>query len=287
MELIHFQGLNCYHDCIVTLANAFGLDYTKAFSTLWSEGNLRYDLICQVFLTCRMPDTLEAMGMKLESPCILMSDKENGFENTQNGCYIIVGMDAYHIPWNPLYKLHHGPHYFIAEKGDGEQQICFDPTYGLYGQKYSAHLLVSLSYALIPVKKIKASPAFLEETTDLSDQALEVLKTHKKTLDHFFGQAKIWIGGSEDTRVLPAKYIDGLMTGRYMYKQFLKARQIEPDNAGLFYSRSYYSQWQAVKSGFYKAALKNKDKAAYDEACSLLVRLFDQEILLAKQILNM
>ena len=146
MKLIHFQGLNCYHDCMITLANTFGLNYTAAFSGLWAEGRLRYDPICDVFLSMRLEEALEDCGMKLDAPWITKKERETGWADTPAGDYIIIGMDAFLIPWNPLCELLHGPHYFIVQKGISETHDCFDPTYGLVGQKPVSytHLMILL-----------------------------------------------------------------------------------------------------------------------------------------------
>lgn len=115
MNLIHFHGLNCYHDCMITLAGNFGLNYEYAFSHLWSESDFRYDPICSVFLTRKLPEMLEKMGMKLKQPCVSQKEKDSEWSNTINGKFVIIGMDAFLIPWNPLYQIQHGPHYFITK----------------------------------------------------------------------------------------------------------------------------------------------------------------------------
>ena len=72
--------------------------------------------------------------MRLDAPLTTAENRETGLAVTPAGNYIIIGMDACFIPWSPLYKLLHGPHYFIVQKGDAELHDCFDPTYGISGQ---------------------------------------------------------------------------------------------------------------------------------------------------------
>lgn len=289
MKLIHFQGLNCYHDSLITLANAYGLDYTAAFSGLWSEGHLRYDPICGVFLSQRIEETLETMGMRFNAPRTGEKDREIAWADTPAGNCIIIGMDACLIPWCPFYQLLHGPHYFIVQKGTSAQQDCFDPTYGISGQKLTAKELVSKAYALIPVKLDRTALSIAAShigpsSPPLLAQSQEVLKTHPETLRHFLECAHIWIKGPEKTALSAAKYIDGLLTGRYLYRHFLEEQENAKENAPMFFSRHYYDQWLTVKNGFYKAALIRKNSAAFEESCHLLTCLFEQEIELARQI---
>ncbi|MBT9777953.1 hypothetical protein GPL15_15735 [Clostridium sp. MCC353] len=289
MKLIHFQGLNCYHDCMITLANAFGLDYTAAFSGLWSEGRLRYDPICGVFLSRRIQETLEIMGMRLDLPLTEKKDREIGWSDIPAGNLVIIGMDACLIPWCPLYQLLHGPHYFIVQKGASMQQDCFDPTYGIIGQTMAAKELVSNAYALIAVKMDpSALPVTAPHTgpapNPLLAQSQEVLKTHPETLRYFLERARIWVNGSEKNALFPAKYVDCLLAGRYLFRHFLEERDCSSENAPLFFSRHYYDEWMTVKNGFYKAALIRTNSAAFDEACHLLTCLFEQETELAEQV---
>lgn len=286
MKLIHFQGLNCYHGCIITLASAFGLDHTAAFSRLWSEGDLRYDPICGVFLSRRIQETLGRMGMILNTPIITRREREAAWADIPAGHYAIIGMDACLIPWCPLYQLIHGPHYFIVQKGGSETQSCFDPTYEISGQILTAAELISSAFALITVEMVRTALPLADNIHDpLYAQSREVLKTHPETLHHFLEQAEVQLQGSKDEALYPAKYVDALLTGRYLYRHFLKAQSESEKRAPLFFSQQYYNEWLACKNGFYKAALTRKSSSAFYEACILLTSLFDQELALAKNFI--
>ena len=116
MKLICFQGLNCYHACIITLAHHAGYPYEQSFSRLWSDGNPRFDPIGRVFLTRRMPQALESMGMYLEEPAVTLPGRRHSWSEVSENAFALVGMDAFQVPWTPLFGLQHGPHYFIAQK---------------------------------------------------------------------------------------------------------------------------------------------------------------------------
>lgn len=287
MKLIHVEALNCYHDCVITMAAAFGLDYIQSFSGLWSEGGLRYDPICRVFLTRRMPAALEAMGMKLEAPSVTEEDRERAWAQLPDGGYILAGMDARLTPWNPLYQLQNGPHYFIVRKTPTDPQACFDPTYGLSGKPLGSQELVVNAYALIPIRRIAPSIPHEEahEPDPLLAQAREVLTRHPTTLNGFLERAGAWLYGSEDTVLLPAKFVDALLTNRLLYRRYLEERHTCPGGAGLFQDKRYYEAWQAVKHGFYKAALTRPNPAVFNDACDRFAALFNQEIDLAGRLL--
>lgn len=284
MKFVHIQGSCCYHDCMVTLAGAFGLDYTQSFSGLWSESDLRYDSICKVFLTRRMPMALEDMGMKLALPCVTREERECVWTQILPGGLVLIGMDGFLIPWNPIYKLQHGPHYFITEKTASDTQTCYDPTYGLSGMTLTTHELTANSFALIPVKKVGPRPHCEQKRSHDSHlvQAKEVLEHHPTTLKKLLAQADVWIHGTEETILLPARFVDALLENRFLYLHYLKRQFIPQKEAALFHDKHYYESWTAVKHGFFKAALA-KNSAAFQEACERLTALFNQEIALAEK----
>ena len=285
MKLIHFQGLNCYHDCMITLANHAGIQYIQSFSRLWSEWELCFDPICHSFLTKRMPYALEAMGMKLFSPCVSREAREVSWSGLPAGTFTLIGMDTFLIPWTPLYQLQHGPHYFIAQKGMTDPQVCFDPTYGVCGQTCSTLQRCSDAYALIPVEITSPTSLPLSASATLTDQAHEVLVGHPKMLHSFLEMAEHWIQGGEETAFFPAKFTDALLSGRYLYRHFLTEEYGHLDKAPFFQSRGYFSEWQAVKNGFYKAALLHRRQTVFEEACHRFSALLDQEISFAEEVL--
>ena len=284
MQLIHFPGLNCYHDCIITLAGHVGLPYRQAFSRLWSEWDLRYDPICRVFLTRRLPLALQAMGLTLDVPCTTPEARAACWAGLPTGAFALIGMDAMQIPWAPLYQLQHGPHYFIVQKCAEDSQCCFDATYQIQDQTRPVSQLLSDAYALIPVRIVKKPPASFAPPATLSSQARAVLEGHQRGLHAFFTRAEIWLQGDGDSALNPAKFVDALFSARLMYRHFLaeSCRALAP----LFASQEYVSQWKTVKNGFYKAALRRQDPAVFGEACRRLSALLEAEQNLAAHILE-
>ena len=284
MKLVHFRGLNCYHDCMITLAHHIGLPYLQSFAHLWSEDDLRYDPICRVFLTRRMPQTLASMGMSLQEPSVTQDARASDWFAMAVGDFALVGMDAYQVPWTPLYQLQHGPHYFIVQKGSTDPQICFDPTYELQGQTILTSALWEDAYALISVRIQVKPTTFAKEGGSVLHEAIEVMQCHLKTSDSFLMRAKEWICGDDETALYPAKYIDAWLSGRYLYRHFVKETFGTLEQTPLFQSQQYFAEWQAVKGGVYKAALRRQDTAVFDEACQRFAALMRWEREAALQI---
>ena len=282
MRVIHIPGLNCYHDCVVTLAYAFGIDYADSLSSVWSEWDMNYDPICRVYLTQRMPAELERKGMLLKRPCTTPEEREMGWDALDRSEFAIIGMDAYKIPWNPLYGLQHGPHYFLIQKGS---LYCVDPTYGLCGIELTETSLSSDPYALIPVQRVEAAGLEPIHAISLMQQAREVQRQHPQRRELFYQQAEVWLQGTEEERVRPAKLVDALQTGRCLYRHYLEQKGVDQEQTPLFFSDSYYRAWKAVKNGFYKAALQRKSLGIFQEAYERLCVLLEEEIALAEQIL--
>ena len=58
------------------------------------------------------------------------------------------------------------------------------------------------------------------------------------------------------------------------------------EQASLFESREYFAAWQAVKNGFYKAALRLREPEVFEEACRNFSALLKQEMDFAAGILE-
>ena len=265
MILLNFQGLNCYYNCIVSIANAYGLNYLACFASLWSETDFKYDKFRDVFLTKRMLSILAAMGVNLVM--LDCAPPVKGLDACKEGEYIMIGMDVYYLPWNSLYKLHHGPHYFIARYTKAEVLTCFDPTYG--NQNEHIHLDEVVPYVfdisrLCCVEK-KSVPVSVQ------NEAKEILLNHSYLYDKLIAPGdELWV----------AKYVDAMIHNRYLYRHFLQCQQ------SLFarlFDQEFFLDWAAVKNGLYKAAVR-KDRALINEVHSRIKDILDKEAMMAQQI---
>lgn len=147
----------------------------------------------------------ESMGMYLEEPAVTLPGRRHSWSEVSENAFALVGMDAFQVPWTPLFGLQHGPHYFIAQKKNGDAQFCIDPTYGIENQTLSSAQLYEKSYAMIPVYITDKPAGFPENPASAAAQAHEVLQSHPKTLKFFISQAEKWIREDPEIALHPAK----------------------------------------------------------------------------------
>ena len=103
IELINFDGLNCYYNSIITVANQYSINYLHTFAELWSENDFMYDDRHDIFLSKRLVDAFAEMGMTLiKETQESVRDHQNQIKDHQ---FAIVEMDAFRIPWNPSYSF--------------------------------------------------------------------------------------------------------------------------------------------------------------------------------------
>lgn len=271
MELIDFRGLNCYYNCIVTVAKARGLNYPLSFAGLWSETDFKYDPYRRVYLTKRMLSELGAAGAALVMlPCDSVEEAAAGLAACDAGELIVVGMDAYHIPWNPLCGLHHGPHYFIAACSASDFLTCWDPTYGTSEARIARAAVTDHAF---DISRMLVTPPHTAAPR-VSDEAAAVLRTLLALRDGLLAAVRSNADLTRTDTVLLAKYVDELISNRRLFAYYLKTQT--PIADGLFADRSYFAAWQAVKNGIYKLAV-TASAATADEVCRLLSEVFAKE----------
>lgn len=284
LNLINFQGLNCYSNCIVTIAAFLGVDYIRAFSSLWSETDFRYDSFRRVFLTRRMPAGLEALGARLDMRLLDRSTPEEAearLDAVESETLLLVGMDGYYIPWVPLYGLLHGPHYFIAVNTASSELKGFDPTYTLFNQPIPRESLHTHAFDISYLCRVPASP-FLEESTPALQEAREILLTHPQLLQNLTAQIRSCADGGHEQAILLAEYVDALISNRYLYRRYLQEQEL-CEACPLFFRKEFFAQWTAVKNGLYKMSA-SRDTHIHDDVCMLLTGLLEQESALAAKL---
>ena len=298
MKLINFQGLNCYHNCIVSIAASQGLDYTEAFSRLWSETDFRYDNGRNVYLTKRMIAGFRMLGTELLMlNSGTLDERVRSLRQPEPGEPFIVGMDAFYIPWCQLYGIHHGPHYFIAKKTGDDDLTCWDPTYHREEEKIPTKEIPPYAFdisRLIPVsdrgcQQIPSHSGFrdFKSPQDIRTEAEAILREHPAFRRRLTSWLETYPFPPGEEGLKPAKYIDALTDNRYLYRYYL-ARQLLPYSTGQFlFTREHFSRWTAVKNGLYKAALIADRKAVLAEILPTLNDLLTVEMNLARCILEL
>lgn len=280
MNLIHFPGLNCYHDCIVTIGAFLGLDYAASFATLWSETDFRYDQTHGVYLTKRMLTNFEILGLDLET--LAVSSKavaEQSLSLLEAGDWVIMGMDAFEIPWNPYYQTLHGPHYFLTQKQDAAIFSCFDPTYKKQDLVIGAETAAAHVFDLLRVRRLEGRPL----DRGVSGEAREVLARHPRTRERLLEEIHACAGGQQEEGERLAKYIDALIHNRYLYRHYLGHLPAAGEYKSCF-DDEFFRHWAAVKNGLYKASLIRDNGSVVQEVSRQLSDLLAAEMLTAEKM---
>lgn len=283
MQSINFQGLNCYHNCIVSIANYLGIDYSCAFYNLWSETDFRYEIYRKVYLTRRLIDNFEALGLRLERMLTTIPEQAAAHLSTFcEGEFIIVGMDAFYIPWNQFYQTFHGPHYFVARNERSAEFLCFDPTYDRQGDRIPAENVINHSFDLSHLHSVAKRPPILA----LKREASEVIENHGATRQRILAQIENCGSAEPESIILLAKYVDTMISNRYLFEHYLaKKRPLHSAQHQLF-DGEFFSKWTAVKNGLYKLSVKKNNIATIQEVSSLFNLIIDKEISMVEDILS-
>lgn len=281
MRLTYFQGLNCYYECIICIAGYYGLEPAAAFDCLWSETDFKYDPCRKVYLTKRLLQNLSAMGAGLEMldctqpemicASLLRPEEKEPF---------LVGMDAFYIPWNPLFGIHHGPHYFIACHLGGEKLICQDPTYEKQDMEIDSRQVRAYSFDISRIlyedrpgrgkEKERKKFGIGAEARKMSDILPDI---RNRLLRHMTETAM----KDMDKTVLLARYVDAMIGNRRMYGYYLREYFPEIYEKHIFSRKKFFSEWNAVKNGILKAAVSKDSSPVLTEVCCQFHTLMDEE----------
>ena len=283
MNLIHFHGLNCYHDCIITIADYFGLHYADSFATLWSETDFRYDSYHKVYTTRRMMTNLDALGVKIESlACPSQNDTARIISLFLEGEFMIVGMDAFYIPWNQFYRTFHGPHYFIAQKTKTEIFLCFDPTYNKENKQITCEEIIAHNFDICRTSIGTKKPL----QTDAIEEAREIMRTHSDTCSTLLAQIYNCVNEEQKNILMLAKYVDAMICNRYLYRFFLENQPIPYMENNLLLNDGFFLEWKAIKNGLYKAAIIKNNEGIINEIGGCFNQLMSEEISMAEKMIH-
>lgn len=283
MKLLNIEGMNCFTASLINLATCWGADYGQIFCGLWSENNFSYNPVWEVYNSKKLITNLENCGIKLSN-----LDLQNKYQLQQNllqlevDTFLVMGMDAFDVPWSPIYKLMHNPHYFVAHKTDGCTLTCYDPTYETQGMPLTVHHAALHAFDLIctskTVQNTKPPSIFAEAYEYLA--TLPALKRKMKNMlcdKTATGKALFsnW-----------AKYANCHMNNRYLFKYYLQ--QISPKILidQTFLSLGFFSRWAAFKNGLYKAALVKDNTSLLIELEEMLNNLLNEEIIFANTVIE-
>ncbi|PYE47894.1 hypothetical protein HUB98_24310 [Paenibacillus barcinonensis] len=279
-DLLYFQGLNCYLGCVVNGARLLGVPYEKAMASLWSETEFTYFPVNGLYLTERMTNGLNQLGMRIEQLHCSSAEHTAQYLSTFSvGEWMIVGMDAFYISDNPFYQKLHGTHYFLAAKDQGNALRYMDPTYNTTTLNISYEELVAHAFDIRRLSTGAASGL----TSDIYQETREVIRTlQEQTITAQIRECK---GQNQKRAELLAKYVEAMLNNRYLYAHYLE-RLGKRDEYDLFYQPEFYSRWISVRNGLYKLSLAPDYETVIEQVCTMCEQLIDDELHMAQQILN-
>jgi len=274
MEIFFIEGLNCYTSCVISIAKHLGLPYEVSFYNLWSETSFIYDERFNLYYTKRMLENLETLGLKLDKVfCDTPEQVEKTLDSVKNLAFLIIGMDAYYLPWSPIYQLSHDKHYFILQKNNTDSFFCFDPSYG------ESNIQLPRREILLHAFEINIA----EQVPDMSPhmavkaEAQAIMHMHPNIQEKIFKEIE-----SEKDLALVGRYIGAFIDNRCLYRYYLN-KTISNKYARLFHD-NYLMEWKAVKNGIFKASLLQKNAKIIGEVKSRFSRLIEKEIEMAEQM---
>ena len=283
MDLINFAGLNCYHGCIINAAKFLGIDYLFAFSNLWSETDFYYDEKFEMFLTRRLLQNLDKIGLKLQNmPCNAHERAMVSFNSLESGSWVIGGMDAFYMPWNQYFQTLKGYHYFLGKKETKNLLTVFDPTYNQKNIKIHPDKLLPYITDFVCVKlhepqknKHQTSKySMFNELNEVITSIMLLKKNMKKKIYDCTGQKR------ENANRLAA-YTNALITNRYIYRHYLQNISIDSDILINLFDVKFFQEWTAVKNGLYKASFIHENSDLLRQIAEKFCALCDKEIALA------
>ena len=284
MNLIYYRGLNCHLGCVINIADSLGVNYLDAFGTLWSETDFTEDPRFHIYLSQRVFPNLEALGIKREVfNCASEKQAEESFSLIPEGELFVAGMDTSHIPWSFVYQTAHEPHYFYARKEKPDSLFCFDPTYNQICSRLAPGGIIPHAFELNRIHRTAASQ--LRPAT--GSEAREILRKHPETQETLRTEMNN-CKRVERGKIMPLiRRITAMINNRYLFERFLQQYSFMSEHDQRFFGRDFFSRWEAVKNGMYKASILRNNESVIDETCNLFLNLMREETDMAKEMIVM
>ena len=288
MELINFEGLNCYYNSVISIAHYYGVPYINSFAKLWSEKDFTYCSCDDTFISKTMFDLLRLNGI---TTITLNCEKTENTKLILNQIdpleLFIVKMDAYDIPWNLSYMIYHSPHYFIVKKKSTKSFHCFDPTYSCRHQMESNFILDHCC----EIVRISIEDSVIQNTFDplffVKQEAKSIVDTHVKSCrDELMSYASYMRKEDWSLETL-AKYVNCMLSNRQLYKRFFYTTMEQNGyKQRCLFDLDFFNQWNAVKNGLMKASFLNNNSSILVAVRSRFSKLIKKEICIAENILE-
>lgn len=282
MSLIYYRGLNCHLACIINIASLLGANYLNAFSALWSETDFTDEVEYNIYVSKRVFTGFKKVGIVTQHLNCDAQAEEIMSTLTENELFF-TGTDMFFIPWHPVYNNFHGPHYFFAKKESANTILCFDPVYGEQNRAITPGEVLSAAFKVGRILKTDAEP----QKNIIFKEATAVLRGHPKIKAYLSNEIlNCRNEGSFYINTL-IKQINAMINNRYLFGRFINDAMLSFNFSGGIMGENYYLKWEAVRNGLYKASILKNNNDVIDEVCSMFLSLMDEEMSIARMIINL
>jgi hypothetical protein len=279
VNLVNFYGLNCYYDAVMSAADTLGVDYTAAFHNLWAETRFRYDPFRKRFVSRFMMDSLDTLGCHLEKlECKGPPDVERHFSYMDEGDLLVVGMDAYYVPWNPYFGIFFGPHYFVVEYSRGGIMRAYDPTYGFADETIPRGLLVERSCHVNIMRPRERGTLAIDTTAAIAEAAAAIPGSLARLMEWL---DRVEAGGQKGAGQA-ARYVECMVSNRKLFRLYLERREPGVLAALPVLDDGLFKRWAAIKNGLNKAAVVRRNPRLMGEIRGCLAEVMAREAEAAK-----
>lgn len=287
MELVHVEGLNCYHSCIINAANLLGAGYLPAFGSLWSEHEFAYDGRFKLYLSKRMALGLEASGVCwARAACFSPEDGQRQFDGLEAGEWFVAGMDAFYMPWNEYYQTLNGAHYFFGQKTGEDRIRGFDPSDQIREIRIAPREILPYVFDFIKFTKIeKGDSAGIQQ--GIPSEARAVQGALPGLRSRLAAELMDCTAGERGKAARLAKYTDALYGNRCLFRHYLQKQPDCPAVLTRLFSDGFLRQWGSLKYGLYKISLLAENHGMCRELRGVLWDLLTAEILAAEKMIGM
>lgn len=283
MKLISFNGLNCYHRCIITIAHFWDVPYRKALATLWSETDFSCDLFNQVCVSRRLLTNLAALGMVVkERDFSTPKETEASLRSVPAGTWLILGSDAFYLPWSLFYQKICCNHYFIAYKENAEMLSCFDPTENKENISVALSEIAAHAFQVVQPIRVGTSSFDVDDIAELK----KVRDEHPLTEKRILHQMTFWMQEKQDASLMPIKWVDAMVNNRHLYGYYCQNVLFPDKEEQPFFDKSFFLRWAAIKNGLLKGMLRVNNQQVIPEVCNQFQSLMKHEIWMADRMIE-
>lgn len=293
-----YNTLNCIENCIANVCDKFAVDFSPLFLFSWDFG---YDALQKTIgerihyhhdFDLGLYNYIRISGdyLNLNFTERLLNDGICEMHIRPNQIYMI-STDSYDCNWNLAYHKYHYPHYYLLEKSE-RGAVAVDSFSTLDIQPLNAETL----------KAIKNFYCISHTTANNKNQIIDIQNIYYETINasldrNIFGGIQNFasdLSTIKDITALSPQISD--VSNAYIvrrlsyiansrYNTSLLFRYLNFDLEFINAIENIFSLWESIKGLFIKILISRNVKNI-DKVCQLIVRVADEEMWLASNLLR-